>query len=126
MESRFPAMLVLCLGREFYRGKYGMTESRQDWTPDLGDHFGDKSMIPVNATLFSISLLGKKICLNIRENSMRRHGLSGRVYKGRSWIREQCVLIHWNDFGVSSAVRARKAVSLALLKALLLSLLVIC
>ncbi|GBM73183.1 hypothetical protein AVEN_30065-1 [Araneus ventricosus] len=24
MESRFPAMLVLWLGREFYRGKYGI------------------------------------------------------------------------------------------------------
>ncbi|GBN03987.1 hypothetical protein AVEN_137143-1 [Araneus ventricosus] len=45
MESRFPAMLVLWLGREFYRGKYGMTGNSQAWTPDLGyelgDHFGD-------------------------------------------------------------------------------------
>ncbi|GBO15148.1 hypothetical protein AVEN_49195-1 [Araneus ventricosus] len=37
--------------------------------------------------------------------------LSGRVYNGRSWIREQCVLIHWNDFGDSHAVRTRKPVS---------------
>ncbi|GBL95304.1 hypothetical protein AVEN_37753-1 [Araneus ventricosus] len=66
MESRFPAMLVLWFGREFYRGKYGMIGSIQVWTPDLGD----KSMIPENATLFSISLLGKKIRLNVRENSM--------------------------------------------------------
>ncbi|GBN68805.1 hypothetical protein AVEN_247110-1 [Araneus ventricosus] len=91
MESRLPAMLVLWLGREFYRGKYRITDSSQVWTPDfgdkLGDHFGDKSMIPENATLFSISLLGKKIPLNVRENSMRRHGMSGRVYKGWSWIR---------------------------------------
>ncbi|GBM01922.1 hypothetical protein AVEN_269535-1 [Araneus ventricosus] len=42
MESRFPAMLVLWLGREFYRGKYGMTGSIQARTPDLGDHLGDK------------------------------------------------------------------------------------
>ncbi|GBN08150.1 hypothetical protein AVEN_1024-1 [Araneus ventricosus] len=49
MESRFPAMLVLWLGREFYRGHSG--------TPDLGD----KSMSPENASLFSISLLGKEI-----------------------------------------------------------------
>ncbi|GBL73086.1 hypothetical protein AVEN_128240-1 [Araneus ventricosus] len=63
-------------------------------TPDLGDKFGnlgDKSMIPENATLFSISLLGKKIRSNVRENSMRRHGLSGRVYKDRIWIRESSV-----------------------------------
>ncbi|GBN75869.1 hypothetical protein AVEN_77893-1 [Araneus ventricosus] len=73
MESRFPAMLVLWLGREFYRGKYGMTVSSQTWTPDLGDHFGnlgDKLMIPENATSFSISLLGKKIRLNVLENSL--------------------------------------------------------
>ncbi|GBM94138.1 hypothetical protein AVEN_149545-1 [Araneus ventricosus] len=114
MESRFSAMLVLWLGREFYRGKYGMTGSSQAWTPDLDNKFGDlgdKSMISENATLFSISLLGKKIRLNVRENSMSRHRLSGRVYKGRSWIREHCVLIDWNNFGVSSAARARKLVS---------------
>ncbi|GBM44322.1 hypothetical protein AVEN_232114-1 [Araneus ventricosus] len=66
MESRFPGMLVLWLGREFYRGKYGIIGSSQTCTPD----FGDKSMIPENATLFSISLLGKKIRLNARENSV--------------------------------------------------------
>ncbi|GBM27173.1 hypothetical protein AVEN_108497-1 [Araneus ventricosus] len=63
MESCFPAMLILWLGREFYRGKYGMTGSSQAWSLDLGDKsgdLGDKSMIPENATLFSISLLGKK------------------------------------------------------------------
>ncbi|GBM02243.1 hypothetical protein AVEN_108798-1 [Araneus ventricosus] len=79
MENRFPAMLVLWLGREFYRDKYGITSSSQAWTPDLGtkvgDKFGDlgnkfgylgeKSIIPENATLFSISLLGKKIRLNV-------------------------------------------------------------
>ncbi|GBM93039.1 hypothetical protein AVEN_81085-1 [Araneus ventricosus] len=45
MECRFPAMLVLWLGREFYRGKYRMTGNGQTWTPDLGD----KSKIPENA-----------------------------------------------------------------------------
>ncbi|GBM22037.1 hypothetical protein AVEN_242705-1 [Araneus ventricosus] len=105
MESRFAAMLVLWLGREFYKVKYGVTGSGRSGTPDFGD-LGDKSMIPENATLFSISLLGKEIRLNIRENSMCRHVLSGRVYKDRVWIRER-VWIHWNDFGVSSSVRAR-------------------
>ncbi|GBN13554.1 hypothetical protein AVEN_37380-1 [Araneus ventricosus] len=41
MESRFPAMRVLWLGREFYRDKYGMTSSSHVWFPDLGDHLGD-------------------------------------------------------------------------------------
>ncbi|GBN44086.1 hypothetical protein AVEN_213666-1 [Araneus ventricosus] len=59
---------VLLLGREFYRGKYGMTGSGQAWTSDindeLGDHFGyfgDKSKIPENAIIFSISPLGQEI-----------------------------------------------------------------
>ncbi|GBN55239.1 hypothetical protein AVEN_226442-1 [Araneus ventricosus] len=38
MESRFPAMLVLCLGREFYRGMYGNTWRMESSTTD---HFGD-------------------------------------------------------------------------------------
>ncbi|GBN21128.1 hypothetical protein AVEN_249966-1 [Araneus ventricosus] len=42
MESRFPAILVLWLGREFYRGKYEMTDSSQVWTPDFGDKLGDE------------------------------------------------------------------------------------
>ncbi|GBO35876.1 hypothetical protein AVEN_155832-1 [Araneus ventricosus] len=33
----------------------------QGWTPDLGDHFGDKSEIPENAIIFSISPLGEEI-----------------------------------------------------------------
>ncbi|GBN43867.1 hypothetical protein AVEN_44710-1, partial [Araneus ventricosus] len=41
MESRFPAMWVLWLGREFYRDKYGMTSSSHVWFPDLGDKLGD-------------------------------------------------------------------------------------
>ncbi|GBN57919.1 hypothetical protein AVEN_49239-1 [Araneus ventricosus] len=57
MECCFPAMIILWLGREFCRGKYGMIGSGQDWTPDLGD----KSKIPENAIIFSISLLGEEI-----------------------------------------------------------------
>ncbi|GBM67439.1 hypothetical protein AVEN_265394-1 [Araneus ventricosus] len=64
MECSFPAMLILWLGREFYRGKYEVAGRDQAWTPDLGDHFGDfsdKSKIPENAIIFSISLLGEEI-----------------------------------------------------------------
>ncbi|GBO38787.1 hypothetical protein AVEN_26610-1 [Araneus ventricosus] len=41
-----------------------MTGSGQASTPDLGDHFGDfgnKSKIPENAIIFSISLLREEI-----------------------------------------------------------------
>ncbi|GBM93673.1 hypothetical protein AVEN_42602-1 [Araneus ventricosus] len=65
MESRFPAMRVLWLGREFYRGKYEMTGSSHVWTPDLGDHLSDKIGDEIwdlkGAGIFSISLLGEKI-----------------------------------------------------------------
>ncbi|GBN39814.1 hypothetical protein AVEN_67837-1 [Araneus ventricosus] len=68
MESRFPAMSGLWLGREFYRGKYEMTDSSHVWSPDLGDHlgdkfgdFGDETWDLKGAGIFSISLLGEKI-----------------------------------------------------------------
>ncbi|GBM54572.1 hypothetical protein AVEN_157074-1 [Araneus ventricosus] len=72
MESRFPAMWVLWFGREFYRGKYEMTDSNPVWTPDLddklGDHlgdkfgdFGDEIWDLKGAGIFSISLLEEKI-----------------------------------------------------------------
>ncbi|GBN16093.1 hypothetical protein AVEN_176083-1 [Araneus ventricosus] len=73
MESSFPAMLVLWWGREFYRGKYGMTGSSQAWTPDLGDKFGDfgdEMWDLKGAGIFSISLLGEEIRLNVLDNSM--------------------------------------------------------
>ncbi|GBN05642.1 hypothetical protein AVEN_190026-1 [Araneus ventricosus] len=51
----------LIVGEEFYRGKNGVTDSSESWTPDIGDklgyHFGDKSKIPENAITFSIFLL---------------------------------------------------------------------
>ncbi|GBM62808.1 hypothetical protein AVEN_19797-1 [Araneus ventricosus] len=78
MERRFPAMLVLWLGREFYRAECGMTGSIQAWIPDLGD-FGDEIWDLKGAEIFSISLLGEEICLNILDDSMRRHGLPGET-----------------------------------------------
>ncbi|GBN02240.1 hypothetical protein AVEN_116425-1 [Araneus ventricosus] len=35
MEGRFPAMLVLWLGRAFYRGIYGNTGGMEPFTPTL-------------------------------------------------------------------------------------------
>ncbi|GBM10303.1 hypothetical protein AVEN_50017-1 [Araneus ventricosus] len=78
MGSRFPAMLVLWLGREFYRGKYGMTGNSQAWAPDLGDEFGDEMWDLKNAGIFSISLLGAAIQI-YPDNFMWRHGLLGRL-----------------------------------------------
>ncbi|GBN77919.1 hypothetical protein AVEN_210386-1 [Araneus ventricosus] len=66
MESRFPAMRVLRLGREFYRDKYGMASSSHVWFPDLGDEIWDLK----GAGIFSIFPLGEKIRLNVLDNSM--------------------------------------------------------
>ncbi|GBO24494.1 hypothetical protein AVEN_177726-1 [Araneus ventricosus] len=81
MESRLPAMLVLWLGREFYRGKCEMTSSSHVWSPDfgdkLGDHlsdkfgdFGDETWDLKVARILSISLLAAEIRLNILEDSI--------------------------------------------------------
>ncbi|GBM98533.1 hypothetical protein AVEN_271089-1 [Araneus ventricosus] len=81
MESRFPAMEVLWLGREFYRDKYEMTENSHIWTPDLGDkrgdhlgnkfdNFGDEIWDLKGAGIFSILLIGEKIHLNVLDHSM--------------------------------------------------------
>ncbi|GBL94493.1 hypothetical protein AVEN_235593-1 [Araneus ventricosus] len=45
-------------------------------------------MIPENATLFSISLLGKKIRLNVRENSCDVTASRGEYIRAALWIRE--------------------------------------
>ncbi|GBN23328.1 hypothetical protein AVEN_212646-1 [Araneus ventricosus] len=41
MERRFTVVLVLRLGREFYRGMYGNGGGMEPSIPDLGNHFGD-------------------------------------------------------------------------------------
>ncbi|GBN23434.1 hypothetical protein AVEN_46623-1, partial [Araneus ventricosus] len=73
----------LIVGREFYRGKHGVTGSSRSGTPDLVE----KSVIPENATLFSIFLLGKEILLNIRENPCDVTACQ-TVYKDRVWVRK--------------------------------------
>ncbi|GBM25597.1 hypothetical protein AVEN_181713-1 [Araneus ventricosus] len=110
MECRFPAMLVLWLGRDFYKGKYGMTGSGQSWTPDLGEGLGDKSKIPENAIIFSISLLGAEIRFLQRfpcdATSSQKHykytaaGIDGE----RLWSAN----VFEESLGVSSAVRAER------------------
>ncbi|GBN86420.1 hypothetical protein AVEN_72688-1 [Araneus ventricosus] len=73
MGSRFPAMLVLWLGRDFHRGKYEVTGSSQAWTHDLDDKFGDfgdEIWDLKGAGIFSISLLGEEIRLNVLDDSM--------------------------------------------------------
>ncbi|GBL86827.1 hypothetical protein AVEN_154041-1 [Araneus ventricosus] len=70
MESHFPAMRVLGLGREFYKDKYVMTSSSQVWSPDLGDKFRDEIWDLKGAGICSIFPLGEKIRLNVIEDSM--------------------------------------------------------
>ncbi|GBN10190.1 hypothetical protein AVEN_225005-1 [Araneus ventricosus] len=86
MESRFPAMFVLWLRREFYRDKYGMTGSSHVWTPDLGARLGEKFGDFVDeiwdfkgAGIFWISVLGEEMHLNALDDSMRRHDLPGET-----------------------------------------------
>ncbi|GBO04763.1 hypothetical protein AVEN_25683-1 [Araneus ventricosus] len=70
-------------------GKYGMTGSSHVWTPDLGDHlgdFGDEIWDLKGAGIFSISLSGEEIRLNVIDDSMWRQGLSGRLYKESAWM----------------------------------------
>ncbi|GBN07021.1 hypothetical protein AVEN_199022-1, partial [Araneus ventricosus] len=73
MESRFPAMWVSWLGREFYRGKYEMTDSSHVWTLDLDDKFGDfdhKIWGLKCAGIFSIFLLAEETRLHVLDDSM--------------------------------------------------------
>ncbi|GBN58363.1 hypothetical protein AVEN_71240-1 [Araneus ventricosus] len=86
-------------GREFYRGNYGMTGSSQAWIPDLrdkvGDHlgvkFGDEIWDPKGAGIFSISLLGEEIRLNVLDHIVPCDVkvCRGRLYKKCAWITDR-------------------------------------
>ncbi|GBM87848.1 hypothetical protein AVEN_116842-1 [Araneus ventricosus] len=100
MESRFPAMLVLWLGREFYKVKHGA------------------AAVPRNLTLATILATWRQIddsrkCNPFLDISIRKgktleytRKLHVRVYKDCVWIKG---LINWER--LSSAVGARKLVS---------------
>ncbi|GBN11711.1 hypothetical protein AVEN_62480-1 [Araneus ventricosus] len=79
MESRFPAMFVLWLRREFYRGKYGMTGSSHVWTPDLGARLGETFGDFVDEIWDFKGVLGEEMHLNVLDDSMRRHDLPGET-----------------------------------------------
>ncbi|GBM64916.1 hypothetical protein AVEN_211835-1 [Araneus ventricosus] len=90
MESRFPAMRVLWLEREFYRGKYEMTDSSHVWTPDLGDEIWDLK----GAGIFDISISRG----DMHECIRRFHVTSrpaARDYKESAWMTEG-VLTDWD------------------------------
>ncbi|GBM91427.1 hypothetical protein AVEN_2378-1 [Araneus ventricosus] len=75
-------MLVLLLGRDFYRGVYGNAVGMKPFIPYLGDHFGDfvdKMYDLKNTRIFSIGLLAAGIWIS-GDDSMRRLGLSRRLY----------------------------------------------
>ncbi|GBM02716.1 hypothetical protein AVEN_40794-1 [Araneus ventricosus] len=68
MESRFPAMLVLWLGTEFYRDMYGNAGRMEPSSPNLGDKledrfddFGDEMWDLKSTGVFLISLLRAEI-----------------------------------------------------------------
>ncbi|GBN06454.1 hypothetical protein AVEN_214284-1 [Araneus ventricosus] len=103
MLYRFSASLVLWLGRGFYRGDYGTTGSL-DLGDELLDHVVDKSKIPENAIIFSLSLLEEEIyrmywMLPCDFTTRRTRRTKRRQPKGG------------DDSGVSSAVRTGKPVN---------------
>ncbi|GBL93290.1 hypothetical protein AVEN_219439-1 [Araneus ventricosus] len=69
MESCFPAMLVLWMGRELCRGMYGNARRMEPSTPNLGEklgnHFGGKFVDEmwdlISTGIFLISLLVAEI-----------------------------------------------------------------
>ncbi|GBN97453.1 hypothetical protein AVEN_26601-1 [Araneus ventricosus] len=69
--------------------------------PDLGEHLDDKSKVPENAIIFSISLLEEEICRMYKIIPCDVMTSRERVYKRRQPK-------GGNEFGVSSAVRAGK------------------
>ncbi|GBM11585.1 hypothetical protein AVEN_180137-1 [Araneus ventricosus] len=93
MESRFPAMQVLWLGRGFYKVKHGVT---------LATVMAPLTLSMNLATILAIWRPWRQIddsrkCNpfldistrkgNTRENSMCRQGLSERIFKDGAWIR---------------------------------------
>ncbi|GBN12731.1 hypothetical protein AVEN_174004-1 [Araneus ventricosus] len=65
MESRFPAMCVLWLGREFYRDKYGMTSAATSGSLTLATNL---------ATILATwrRNIGSQRCWNLLDISIRR------------------------------------------------------
>ncbi|GBO41464.1 hypothetical protein AVEN_118480-1 [Araneus ventricosus] len=84
MESHFPAMLVLWLGREFYRYMYGNAAEMEPATSNvgdkLGDHYGGKFGHVGSQKYWNfldISIRSRDPDLS--DDSMRHHGLSRRL-----------------------------------------------
>ncbi|GBM89451.1 hypothetical protein AVEN_133600-1 [Araneus ventricosus] len=97
MESRFPAMSISWLGREFYRDKYGMASSSHVCFPDLGDHLGDKVGDEIwnlkGAGIFSIFLLGEKIRYECARSFHVTSRPAGENYIRRALGRRRVLLI---------------------------------
>ncbi|GBO28811.1 hypothetical protein AVEN_227437-1 [Araneus ventricosus] len=64
MQIRFPSILDLCLGREFYRAMYGNIGRMEALTHHLGDkhgdHFGDEMWHLKSTGIFLISSMGPR------------------------------------------------------------------
>ncbi|GBN88152.1 hypothetical protein AVEN_144770-1 [Araneus ventricosus] len=117
MQCRSPALLVLWLGREFYRAKYVMPAAARAGLLSLAPSdfssmscytfvyfvdFGGKSKIPENAIIFSKSLLGEEIyrmywMIPCGATTSRTKVYKRRQLKGGSSLefRLQCELESW-------------------------------
>ncbi|GBN64688.1 hypothetical protein AVEN_80079-1 [Araneus ventricosus] len=89
MESLFPAMRVLWLGREFYKGKYEMTDSSHVWTPDLGDKLGD---LATNLANWRRNM-GSQRCWNLLDISISRGDMleCTRRFHVTSWLPRETI-----------------------------------
>ncbi|GBL58136.1 hypothetical protein AVEN_203947-1 [Araneus ventricosus] len=72
-----PSTVSRMVGKKVYRDKYGMTGSSHVCSTDLGDHLDDKigdyddEIWDLKAAgIFSISVLGEEIRLNVLDDSM--------------------------------------------------------
>ncbi|GBM76122.1 hypothetical protein AVEN_205236-1 [Araneus ventricosus] len=103
-------MLVLWLGREFYRGKYGMPRSGQNWTPDLGDKFGDFDYSRKCAYFLYICITSRvpDFSKDFHVTSSPVRNTIGKVFLCRVTLTSRVVGVRTplnKYFGVSSAVR---------------------
>ncbi|GBN34695.1 hypothetical protein AVEN_64767-1 [Araneus ventricosus] len=90
MESRFPAMQVLWLGRGFYKVKHGVTlatvMASLTWATNLATILAIWRQIDDSRKCNPFLEISTRKG-NTRENSMRRHGLSERIFKDGAWMR---------------------------------------
>ncbi|GBM61275.1 hypothetical protein AVEN_253028-1 [Araneus ventricosus] len=81
-----------------------MASSSHVWTPDFGDNLGDEIWDLKGAGIFSISLLGEKVC---HECARSFHVTSRPVrenYTRRALGRRRFLLVDWDRLGARTSL----------------------